>query len=67
MLLRISYRSRDLKALHVKFPHAQQADSWLRRPNQAPLFGGRPALEIMLEGGIDGLARVRGYLDTILV
>ncbi|MDO5505773.1 MAG: DUF2384 domain-containing protein [Pseudoxanthomonas suwonensis] len=51
----------------MKFPHAQQADTWLRRSNQAVLFGGRTALAIMLEGGIEGLALARGYLDATVV
>ncbi len=67
VLFRISYVLGNYNALQVKFPHAQQADTWLRCPNQAPLFGGRPALAILLEGGIDGLAQVRGYLDATLV
>ena len=67
VLLRISHVLGIHRALHVKLPYAQQADSWPRRPNQAPLFGGRLSLAIMLEGGIDALARVRGYLDATLV
>lgn len=66
VLLRISHVLGIDKALHVQFPHAQQADTWLRRPNEAPLFSGRPALAILLESGIDGLTRARGYLDATL-
>jgi hypothetical protein len=38
------------------------AAAWVHRPNDAPLFGGRPALEMML-GGVAGLFLVRAYLD----
>lgn len=66
-LLRISHVLGIGKALHVQFPHPQQVATWLRRPNQAPLFSGRPALAILLESGIDGLTRARGNLDAPLL
>ncbi|MGA2080502.1 MAG: antitoxin Xre-like helix-turn-helix domain-containing protein [Holophaga sp.] len=40
------------------------ADGWVSRPNTAPLFGGRTALEVMAEGGISALRQVRTYLDA---
>ena len=49
------------KALHTLFPEPAQAHGWIRRPNSAPLFGGRPALDVMLSGN-DQLASVRAYL-----
>ena len=49
------------KALHTLFPDPAQADGWIRRPNSAPLFDGRPALDVMLSGN-DRLAMVRAYL-----
>jgi antitoxin Xre/MbcA/ParS-like protein len=33
-------------------------------PNSNPLFGGKPALTLMTDGGIDGLFRVRRLLDS---
>jgi hypothetical protein len=38
------------------------AAGWVHRPNEAPLFSGRPALELMLSG-VAGLFLVRAYLD----
>jgi hypothetical protein len=32
-------------------------------PNTHPLFGGRPAIEAMVSGGIDALYRVRRLVD----
>ena len=51
------------RALHALFPHADQAAAWVRRPNSAPLFGGRPAIDLMLSSR-RGLASVRMYLDA---
>ena len=39
------------------------ADRWVRRPNAAPLFGGRSALELMLSGRVEDLYAVRNYLN----
>ncbi|KND55051.1 hypothetical protein BPUN_3414 [Candidatus Paraburkholderia kirkii] len=33
------------KALQILLPDPKAADTWIRRPNAAPSFGGRPALE----------------------
>jgi hypothetical protein len=37
---------------------------WLSRPNRN--FNGRPPLQIMVEGGLQGMLRVRGRLDCTL-
>jgi hypothetical protein len=52
------------KALHVLYPDAPLADQWVKLPNANPLFGGRPALSLMIEGGMDGLYQVRRLLDA---
>lgn len=62
-LERISYVVGIFKALHFLFP-AEAADGWIRRPNSDPLFGGRPAIEIMLHGQVADLLRVRDYLAS---
>jgi len=36
----------------------------VRRPNDAPLFGGKSALERMLSGNVADLYIVRQYLDA---
>ena len=50
-------------ALHAIFSDERQADSWLRRPNLAPQFGGQAALQIMMTGQTSGLLIVRHYLE----
>jgi len=61
---RISYLLGIFKALQILFPDPEQADAWLRRPNQAALFGGHSALERMLSGNVADLFVVRQYLDA---
>ena len=58
---RISYVLGIYKALQILLPHS--ADQWVRQPNEAPLFGGRPALDRMASGNVADLYVVRQYLD----
>ncbi|MFC5742201.1 MbcA/ParS/Xre antitoxin family protein [Dyella tabacisoli] len=61
---RISYLLGIYKDLQILFPDTQQADTWVHRPNQAPLFGGQSALQRMLSGNVADLYVVRQYLDA---
>ncbi len=61
---RISYLLGIWKSLQILFPDPVQADAWLHKPNQAPLFGGHSALERMLSGNVADLYVVRQYLDA---
>lgn len=63
---RLSYLLGIYKTLQILFPEPARADAWLRRPNGAPLFGGRPALERLLSGQVADLFVVRQYLDAQL-
>lgn len=63
-LERISYLLGIHKALNILLPSAHAADQWLKKPNEAPLFGGDTALNRMLGGSITDLADVRRYLDA---
>lgn len=63
-LERLSYVFGIYKALQVLFPLPERADAWLRAPNDAPLFGGRSALDRMLAGQVADLFVVRQYLDA---
>src|SRR6266496_4998360 len=63
MLIRISLVLGIYKDLHILYPEPDLADRWVHLPNSNPLFGGRPALFRMTEGGIDGLYQVRRLLD----
>jgi len=62
-LVRISALLGIYKALHILYPDAKFADQWPKLPNSNPLFGGRPALDLMVDGGIDALYQVRRLLD----
>ena len=63
-LERLSYLFGIYAALQILFPLARRANEWLRKPNAAPLFGGRSALERMLGGQVGDLFVVRQYLDA---
>lgn len=50
------------KALHTLLPEAAAANSWPRASNQAPMFGGSTALDLMIAGGVSRIREVRSYL-----
>lgn len=52
------------KSLQILLPDADAADAWIRKPNTAPIFGGRSALQQMLAGNVSDLNLVRRYLDS---
>jgi hypothetical protein len=58
---RISYLLGIHKALRILLPDEALANAWIKKPNAH--FGGRSALEYMLEGSLVRLADVRRYLD----
>ena len=64
LLERVSYVLGIYKALQILLPVPESADAWLKRPNAAPLFNGRSALELMLSGRVADLFLVRQYLDA---
>ncbi len=63
MLIRISLVLGIYKSLHILYPEDELADRWLQLPNHNALFSGKPALALMIEGGMDGLYQVRRLLD----
>ena len=63
-LERISYVMGIYKALRILLPSEVAANAWVKKPNTAPGFGGRSALERMLGGRVIDLADVRRYLDA---
>jgi len=63
-LERLSYLLGIYKALQILLPAATAADAWVKKPNSAPLFGGRSALDRMLGGNVADLVAVRQYLDA---
>jgi len=50
--------------LWFRNPDEASADAWVKKPNDAPLFNGRSALDRMLSGQVADLFVVRQYLDA---
>lgn len=50
------------KGLRYLFAERERGYRWVRKPNAA--FGGRTPVEVMAQGDIFSLARVRAYLDA---
>ena len=61
---RISYVLGIYEALQILLPDPAAADAWVKRPNAAPLFNGRSALDLMLSGRVADLFLVRQFLDA---
>lgn len=61
-LERISYVMGIYKGLQILLP--KTANEWIRKPNKASLFGGRPAIERMTSGNVADLFVVRQYVDA---
>jgi uncharacterized protein (DUF2384 family) len=51
-------------ALGVLQANERDAVRWLRSPHHAPVFGGRPPLDLVVSGTQDGLLWVRRFLDS---
>ena len=64
VLMRISLVLGIYKDLHILYPETDLADRWVQLPNSNPMFGGRPALAFMTEGGMDALYQIRRLLDS---
>ena len=64
LLDRLSYILGIYKALGILLPIREHALSWIKRPNNNPLFGGLRPLDRMLGGGIADLFLVRSHLDA---
>ena len=63
-LERISYILGIYKALQMLLPSDEAADAWVKKPNNASIFGGQSALDRMLGGNVADLYVVRRYLDA---
>ena len=63
-LERLSHLFSIYGALQILLPLPERADAWIRKPNSAPLFGERSALDRMLGGQVSDLFVVRQYLDA---
>ena len=65
-LERISCIAGVYKALQILLPAERAADEWVKRPNAAPPFNGRSALDRMMSGQVADLFLVGQYLDAEL-
>lgn len=63
-LERLSYLLGIWKALKILLPDPEAANSWIRRPNDAPLFGSASPLERLAAGQVADLYEVRRWLDA---
>lgn len=63
-LERISYVLGIYKALRILLPNEIAANKWIHKANDAPLFGGKSALDKLMIGRVIDLADVRRYLDA---
>lgn len=63
-MCRISLILGIYKSLQILFSDTEAADTWISKKNNAPLFLGYSALDIMLSGNYEDLCRVRQYLDA---
>ena len=64
VLTRISAILGIHQALGILFATEQDGLAWLRGPHAAPVFGGRPPLDLVTSGTQDGLLTVRRFLDA---
>jgi Protein of unknown function (DUF2384) len=53
------------KALQILLPQPAAADTWIKKPNSAPPFNGKRALDRMLAGNLSDLIAIRQYLDAM--
>lgn len=60
---RMSYILGIHKALRIIFAQPAQGYRWMSQANAA--FGGRTPLQLLLQGGMDDLRRLRRYLDSV--
>jgi hypothetical protein len=51
------------KSLRIIFEEPGRGYRWIKAPNDA--FGGRSALDILRQGGMADIARLRSYLDSV--
>lgn len=64
LLERLSYILNIHASLRILFSAPDSVYGWVNKPNFAPLFGGRSAMEKMLTGRVADLADVSRYLNA---
>lgn len=61
---RISYLLNIHAALRVLFSNPESVYQWVRKPNKAPFYNGRSAMDIMLQGRVIDLWAVASRLNA---
>ena len=64
VLQRIEALFQVYQAINILLQQPSRADAWMRKANRAPAFGGKSAMELMLDHGLDGIRSVRSYLQA---
>jgi hypothetical protein len=64
VLTRISLILGMYKDLRILFPDTALADRWIKLPNSNSMFGGSTPADLMSQGDMDSLYRVRRLLDA---
>ncbi|AJE45030.1 MULTISPECIES: antitoxin Xre/MbcA/ParS toxin-binding domain-containing protein [Rhodobacterales] len=59
---RISHLLGIYKSLQIVLPNPEAADEWVKKPNA--FFDNRSALDVMLDGNVVDIYKVREYLDA---
>ncbi|MFA5960962.1 MAG: MbcA/ParS/Xre antitoxin family protein [Tatlockia sp.] len=61
---RLSYILNIHAALRILFSNPDSIYGWVRKPNQAPFFNGKSAMDIMLQGRVVDLWAVASRLNA---
>jgi len=61
---RISYILNIHAALRILFSNQDSVYQWIRKPNKAPFYNGRSAMDIMLQGRVVDLWSVASRLNA---
>lgn len=64
ILERLSYIFGIYKDLGILLPNKGAANTWVSRPNEAPLFNGQPPLQRLQAGQVGDLFVVHQFLDA---
>lgn len=61
---RLSYILNIHAALRILFSNHESVYGWIRKPNQAPFYNGKSAMDIMLQGRVVDLWAVASRLNA---
>ncbi|CDZ79020.1 hypothetical protein BN59_03335 [Legionella massiliensis] len=61
---RLSYLLNIHAALRILFSHPDSIYGWIRKPNDAPFYNGKSAMDIMLQGRVVDLWAVASRLNA---